>query len=48
MPKIASRIGSRLRGNDEEGGAWKLTLPCTRAEAERINEDVPELALIDP
>jgi ribosomal protein L11 methyltransferase len=48
MPEIAPRIGSRLRGNDEEGGAWKLTLPCTRAEAERINEDVPELALVDP
>ena len=28
--------------------SWKLTLPCTRAEAEALNDDVPELALLDP
>jgi ribosomal protein L11 methyltransferase len=48
MDDGAKKRGSRLRGNDGGGSAWKLTLPCTRAEAERINEDVPELALIDP
>ncbi len=47
MSEILSRVGSRLREN-EGAGAWKLTFPCTRAEAERINEDVPELALVDP
>lgn len=26
--------------------AWKVTLPCTRAEAEAIREDVPALALL--
>lgn len=28
--------------------SWKLTLPCTRAEAEALNDDVPEIALLDP
>lgn len=28
----------------DAGGSWKLTLPCTRAEAEAINGDIPELA----
>jgi ribosomal protein L11 methyltransferase len=28
--------------------SWKLTLPCTRAEAEALNDDVPELAMLDP
>ena len=31
----------------ESGGSWKLTLPCTRAEAEAINGDIPEFAIID-
>lgn len=29
-------------------GSWKLTLPCTKAEAELLADDVPALALIDP
>jgi ribosomal protein L11 methyltransferase len=28
----------------DSGGSWKLTLPCTRAEAEAINGDTPEFA----
>ncbi len=28
--------------------SWKLTLPCTRAEAEQLNGDVPELAAMEP
>jgi ribosomal protein L11 methyltransferase len=27
---------------------WKLTLPCTRAEAEYLSGEVPELAALDP
>lgn len=34
-----------MSGSD---GSWKLTLPCTRAEAEWLNGDVAELAMIDP
>jgi len=29
-------------------GSWKITLPCTKAEAERLAGDLPELALLDP
>jgi ribosomal protein L11 methyltransferase len=28
--------------------SWKLTLPCTRVEAELLNGDLPELALMEP
>ncbi|WP_156678941.1 50S ribosomal protein L11 methyltransferase [Sphingomonas profundi] len=28
-------------------GSWKLSLPCTRAEAEALAGDVPQLALLD-
>jgi ribosomal protein L11 methyltransferase len=28
--------------------SWKLILPCTRKEAEALNDDVPALALLDP
>lgn len=28
--------------------SWKLTLPCTRAEAEYISGDVPALSLLEP
>ena len=28
----------------DSSGSWKLTLPCTRAEAEAINGDTPEFA----
>ncbi len=27
---------------------WKLTLPCTRAEAETLQDELPQLALIEP
>jgi ribosomal protein L11 methyltransferase len=27
---------------------WKLTLPCTKAEAEAITDDLPELAALEP
>lgn len=29
-------------------GSWKLTLPCTRAEAEALGEDLSPLAELDP
>ncbi|WP_380876540.1 ribosomal protein L11 methyltransferase [Sphingomonas sp. DBB INV C78] len=29
-------------------GSWKLTLPCTKAEAEMLADEVPQLALFDP
>ncbi len=32
---------------DDNEGNWKLTLPCTRAEAEAINGDIPEFATIN-
>lgn len=31
----------------DTGGNWKLTLPCTRAEAEAINGDIPEFATME-
>jgi len=30
------------------GESWKLTLPCTRAEAEAIDADITPLALMEP
>jgi ribosomal protein L11 methyltransferase len=32
----------------EREGSWKITLPCTKAEAEWISDAAPELAGIDP
>ena len=29
-------------------GSWKLILPCTRAEAEALNGDIAQLALMEP
>jgi ribosomal protein L11 methyltransferase len=29
------------------GGAWKVTLPCSRAEAEALTGDIPQLAALD-
>jgi ribosomal protein L11 methyltransferase len=29
-------------------GSWKVTLPCTKAEAEQLSDDVPEIAMLDP
>jgi ribosomal protein L11 methyltransferase len=29
-------------------GSWKLSLPCTKAEAETLAGDLPSLALLDP
>ncbi len=28
--------------------SWKITLPCTRAEAESLDRDIPELEIFDP
>lgn len=28
--------------------SWKLTLPCTRAEAEALQDDIAELAMLEP
>lgn len=32
----------------ERAGSWKITLPCTKAEAEALAGDVAEIALLDP
>ncbi|HVI97633.1 MAG TPA: 50S ribosomal protein L11 methyltransferase [Sphingomonas sp.] len=41
--------GPRVRGDDGHGAdSWKLTLPCTKAEAERIEVDMEALAALDP
>lgn len=29
-------------------GSWKVTLPCSKAEAEELADEVPTLALLDP
>lgn len=29
-------------------GSWKLTLPCSKAEAEALTDEAPALALLDP
>ena len=29
-------------------GSWKLSLPCNKAEAETLAEDIPALAMLDP
>lgn len=46
----------RLRGDAVTGfpfdaareGSWKLSLPCSKAEAEMLTGDIPSLALVDP
>ena len=30
-----------------DGASWKVTLPCSKAEAEALTEDVPQLAQLD-
>ena len=32
----------------DRAGSWKITLPCTKAEAEMLAGDVVEIALLDP
>jgi ribosomal protein L11 methyltransferase len=32
----------------ERAGSWKVTLPCTRAEAEMLAGDVPEFTMVEP
>lgn len=32
----------------EREGSWKITLPCTKAEAEMLAGDLPEMAAFDP
>jgi ribosomal protein L11 methyltransferase len=34
--------------SDNQGTSWKLTLPCTRAEAEAIDVDFAALAMLEP
>lgn len=29
-------------------GSWKISLPCTKAEAEQLADDIPAIALLDP
>ena len=41
------RRAARVR-NDDISGSWKLTLPCTRAEAEALNGDIAQLAQMAP
>ena len=43
--KMASGFAS---GSATQGNAWKLSLPCTRSEAEALNGDIAQLALMDP
>ena len=33
---------------EEPGASWKLTLPCTRAEAEILKDDIAPFALMEP
>ncbi|MEM8695783.1 MAG: 50S ribosomal protein L11 methyltransferase, partial [Pseudomonadota bacterium] len=35
-------------GRNGSGITWKLTLPCTRAEAEILKDDIAPFALMDP
>lgn len=37
-----------VAGLDQDGRSWRLTLPCTREEAERLNDDILELAMMNP
>ncbi len=43
--KVQSGFASGGAANND---SWKLTLPCTRAEAEMLNGDVDALAMLDP
>ncbi len=53
-PQIMDRrLWHSLKGNKSVMGhvmsnSWKLTLPCTRAEAEALDADITPLALLDP
>jgi ribosomal protein L11 methyltransferase len=45
---MRARMARRKRQSPEQPGSnWKLSLPCTRAEAELLNEDVTALAQFD-
>ncbi|ARS26586.1 50S ribosomal protein L11 methyltransferase [Sphingomonas sp. KC8] len=54
--KPPKKRGSEPKGDGVTGfpfdaareGSWKLTLPCTKSEAEALAEDVPALAMLDP
>lgn len=54
--RTPKKRGSEPKGDGVTGfpfdaardGSWKLTLPCTKAEAEALAEDIPALALLDP
>src|ERR1700756_1108434 len=43
---MSDRPIDRLAG--DFGDCWKLTLPCTRAEAEAIDVDFAALAMLEP
>jgi ribosomal protein L11 methyltransferase len=43
---MSARPTDRLAG--DFGDSWKLTLPCTRAEAEAIDVDFSALAMLEP
>lgn len=32
----------------QRSGSWKVTLPCTKDEAELLTDEVPQIALLDP
>ena len=40
-----ARASSAEGGGD--GAAWKVSLPCTRAEAEALTDDIPQFAALD-
>lgn len=44
----AAGVGEPGEAERRDIETWRLTLPCTRAEAERLADDLPELALLDP
>src|SRR4051812_29888171 len=50
-PRRGRRSTSMAQASSAEpggsGAAWKVTLPCTRAEAEALTEDIPQLAALD-
>jgi ribosomal protein L11 methyltransferase len=44
---VAQRSKRSAKSGGNGGATWKVTLPCTRAEAERLKGDLPALALLD-
>lgn len=46
--RLRRRTHSPFRGGAGVTESWKVTLPCTRAEAEALQEDIAPLAALDP